>query len=84
MLLQYTVQCTFICRKESKQVTHNCIYFMQVNDLDANKSWYELGEEVGLEIVDDEEEEEEKCRKKRKTRRWHVFLKKVNGIMNRC
>ena len=43
--------------KESKQVTHNCIYFMQVNDLDANKSWYELGEEAGLEIVDDEEEE---------------------------
>ena len=44
--------------KESKQVTHNCIYFMQVNDPDANKSWYELGEEAGLEIVDDEEEEE--------------------------
>ena len=43
--------------KESKQVTHNCIYFMQVNDSDANKSWYELGEEAGLEIVDDEEEE---------------------------
>ena len=31
---------------------------MQVNDPDANKSWYELGEEAGLEIVDDEEEEE--------------------------
>ena len=44
--------------KESKQVTHNCIYFMQINDPDANKSWYELGEEVGLEIVDDDEEEE--------------------------
>ena len=43
--------------KESKQVIHNCIYFMQVNDPDANKSWYELGEEAGLEIVDDEEEE---------------------------
>ena len=43
--------------KESKQVTHNCIYFMQVNDPDANKSWYELREEAGLEIVDDEEEE---------------------------
>ena len=44
--------------KESKQVTHNCIYFMQVNDPDANKSWYKLREEAGLEIVDDEEEEE--------------------------
>ena len=43
--------------KESKQVTH-CIYFMQVNDPDSNKSWYELREEAGLEIVDDEEEEE--------------------------
>ena len=46
--------------KESKQVTHNCIYFMQVNDPDANKSWYELGEEAGLEIVDDEEEKIQK------------------------
>ena len=44
--------------KESKQVSHNGIYFLQVNDPDANKSWYELGEEAGLEIVDDEEEEE--------------------------
>ena len=44
--------------KESKQVTHNCIYFMQVNDPDANKYWYKLGEEAGLEIVDNEEEEE--------------------------
>ena len=44
--------------KESKQVTHNCIHFMQVNDSDANKSWYELREEAGLETVDDEEEEE--------------------------
>ena len=31
---------------------------MQINDPDANKSWYKLREEVGLEIVDDEEEEE--------------------------
>ena len=44
--------------KESKQVSRNHIYFIQVNDPDANKSWYELGEEVGLEIVDEEEEEE--------------------------
>ena len=44
--------------KELKQVTHTCIYFMQVNDLDANKSWYKLREDAGLEIVDDEEEEE--------------------------
>ena len=56
MLLQYTVQYMYLS-KESKQVTHNCIYFMQVNDLDANKSWFELGQEAGSEIVDDEEEE---------------------------
>ena len=43
--------------KESKQVSRNGIYFMQVNDPDVNKSWYELGEEAGLEIIDDEEEE---------------------------
>ena len=30
---------------------------MQVNDPDANKSWYELRQETGLDIVDDEEEE---------------------------
>ena len=46
--------------KESKQVTHNCIYFMQVNDPDANKSWYKLREEAGLEIVDDEEKKIQK------------------------
>ena len=44
--------------KESKQVSRNAIYFMQVNDLDQNKSWYELRQEAGLDIVDDEEEEE--------------------------
>ena len=43
--------------KESKQVSHYAIYFMQVNDLDQNKSWYELGQEAGLDIVDDKEEE---------------------------
>ena len=46
--------------KESKQVTNNCVYLMQVNDPDANKSWYELREEAGLEIVDDEEEKMQK------------------------
>ena len=44
--------------KESKQVSHNSIHFMQVNDLDENKSWYKLRQEAGLDIVDDEEEEE--------------------------
>ena len=42
--------------KESKQVSHNAIYFMQNHDPDANKSWFELGQEVGLDIIDDEEE----------------------------
>ena len=44
--------------KESKQVSCNAIYFMQVNDPDQNKSWYKLGQEAGLDIVDNEEEEE--------------------------
>ena len=49
--------------KESKQVSHYAIYFMQVNDPDQNKFWYKLGQEAGLDIVDDEEEEEEKMEK---------------------
>ena len=57
MLFQYTVQCTCVS-KESKQVSRNAIHFMQVNDLDENKSWYELRQEAGLDIVDDDEEEE--------------------------
>ena len=44
--------------KESKQVSRNPIYFIQSHNLDAHKSWYELGQEVGLDIIDDEEEEE--------------------------
>ena len=44
--------------KESKQVSRNPIYFIQSHDPDAHKSWYELGQEVGLDIIDDEEEEE--------------------------
>ena len=59
--------------KESKQVTHNCIYFMQVNDPDANKSWYELGEEAGLEIVDDEEEEEKMQKEEEDKEVVHIF-----------
>ena len=44
--------------KELKQVSHNSIHFMQVNDPDENKSWYKLRQETGLNIVDDDEEEE--------------------------
>ena len=32
---------------------------MQVNDSEANKSWYELGQWEGLDIVNDDEVEEE-------------------------
>ena len=47
---------------------------MQVNDPDANKSWYELREEAGLEIVDDEEEEEEKMQKEEEDKEVaHIF-----------
>ena len=44
--------------KESKQVSRNAIYFIQSHDLDAHKSWYELRQEVGLDIIDDDEEGE--------------------------
>ena len=44
---------------------------MQVNDLDANKSWYELREEAGLEIIDDEEEKMQKEEKDKEV--VHIF-----------
>ena len=34
-------------------------YLFQEDDLDKYKSWFELGAEIGLEIVDDEEVEAE-------------------------
>ena len=35
------------------------MYLFQEDDLDRNKSWFELGADIGLEIVDDEEVEAE-------------------------
>ena len=35
------------------------MYLFQEDDLDKNKSWFELGADIGLEIVDDEEVEAE-------------------------
>ena len=46
---------------------------MQVNDLDANKSWYELREKAGLEIVDDEEEEEKMQKEEEDKEVAHIF-----------
>ena len=46
---------------------------MQVNDPDANKSWYELGEEAGLEIVDDEEKEEKMQKEEENKEVAHIF-----------
>ena len=34
-------------------------YLFQEEDPDRNKSWFELGAEIGLDIVDDEEVEDE-------------------------
>ena len=34
-------------------------YLFQEDDLDKHKTWFELGAEIGLEIVDDEEVEAE-------------------------
>ena len=46
---------------------------MQVNDPDANKSWYKLGEEAGLEIVDDEEEEVKMQKEEEDKEVSHIF-----------
>ena len=35
------------------------MYLFQEDDLDKHKSWFELGVDIGLEIVDDEEVEAE-------------------------
>ena len=35
------------------------IYLFQEDDPDQNKSWFKLGADIGLEIVDDEEVEAE-------------------------
>ena len=59
--------------KESKQVSRNAIYFMQNHDPDANKSWFELGQEVGLDIIDDEEEEENIQKEEEDKEVVHIF-----------
>ena len=59
--------------KESKQVSRNPIYFIQSHDLDAHKSWYELGQEVGLDIIDDEEEEENIQKEEEDKEVAHIF-----------
>ena len=35
------------------------VYLFQEDDPDKNKSWFQLGADIGLEIVDDEEVEAE-------------------------
>ena len=59
--------------KESKQVSHNPIYFIQSHDPDADKSWYELGQEVGLDIIDDEKEEENIQKEEEDKEVAHIF-----------
>ena len=46
---------------------------MQVNDPDANKSWYKLREEAGLEIVDEEEEREKMQKEEEDKEVAHIF-----------
>ena len=46
---------------------------MQVNDPDTNKSWYKLGEETGLEIVDDDDEEEKMQKEEEDKEVAHIF-----------
>ena len=69
--------------KKSKQVSRNAIYFMQNHDPDANKSWFELGLEVGLEIIDDEEEEEN-IEKEEEDQEVACIFKEGKQCMNRC
>ena len=44
---------------EDVEDTQMYIYLFQEVDPDKHRSWFELGAEVGLEIVDDEEVEAE-------------------------
>ena len=64
--------------KESKQVSRNAIYFIQSQDPDAHKSWYELGQEVGLDIIDDNEEEENIEKEEEDKEVAHIFKETTN------
>ena len=44
---------------EDVEDTQMYMYLFQEDDPDKNRSWFELGAEIGLEVVDDEEVEEE-------------------------
>ena len=59
--------------KELKQVSCNAIYFMQTHNPDTNKSWFELRQEVGLDIIDDEEEEENIQKEEEDKEVAHIF-----------
>ena len=54
----FTVQCTQFMSKTSKMFKCTCIYFRRTIWINT-KSWFELGADIGLEIVDDEEVEAE-------------------------
>ena len=58
LILMFTVQCTQFMSKTSKDIKMYR-YLFQEEDPDRNKSWFELGAEIGLDIVDDEEVEAE-------------------------
>ena len=55
----FTVQCTQFMSKTSKMFKCTCIYFRTTIWINTRKSWFELGADIGLEIVDDEEVEAE-------------------------
>ena len=58
LILVFTVQCTKFMWKTLKIFKCTCIYFRRI-DPDKSKNWFELGADIGLEIVDDEEVEAE-------------------------
>ena len=53
----FTVQCTQFMSKTSKMLKFTCIYFRRTIRIET--SWFELGADIGLEIVDHEEVEAE-------------------------
>ena len=58
LICVFTVQCIEFMSKMSKIFKCTCIYLKE-DDPDKYKTWFELGADIGLEIVDDEEVEGE-------------------------
>ena len=58
LILVFTVQCTEIYVEDVEDI-QMYMYLFQEDNPDKNKTWFELGADIGLEIVEDEEVEAE-------------------------